>query len=366
MGQESPTKRSVRPRVSVIVPAYNEASSLYTNLTVLREYLVGVPFTSELVIVDDGSKDDTAVEAIRFASENDRVTVVEHASNFGLGQALKTGFRAAQGAILVTFDADLSYDTDHIQRLVDTMESTGASVVVASPYMEGGTVTGVPRKRATLSKWANRILRRLSLHHISTVTGMVRAYDREFIEGLSLKSMDNQINAEIIYKATLLRRPIIEIPAHLVWTRDEEETKKRSGSLKFVTMIIDSLFSGFIFRPFTFFLMPGLILMVLALYALGWATYRFITFLPEQSGSLDAIFSGAAAQVFERSPHSIVIGGIALVLAFQLIAVGILSAQNKRYFEEVWYQGDLIARNVLRYEKATAEVVEPQPSEPSF
>ena len=344
MGQESTRTGGAWPRLSVVVPAFNEAPSLYANLGRLRSHLAGAPFTSELVVIDDGSSDETAAEANRFAADHDGVTVVIHPHNLGLGQAIKSGFRAARGDILVTFDADLSYSPDHIDRMVSTMVATGASVVVASPYMAGGSVTGVPPMRALLSRWANKILRRLSLHHISTVTGMVRAYDREFVDGLSLKAMDNQINAEIIYKATLLRREIIEIPGNLVWTRDEVETKRRSGNLRFVTMIVDSLFSGFIFRPFTFFMLPGAIVMVLSLYALGWSAYHLLRFLPDQSGSLDAIISGAAAAAFAYSPHSFVIGGIGLVVAFQLISIGIISAQNKRYFEEIWFQGDLMSR----------------------
>lgn len=348
MGQETTDVSQTYPHVSVIVPAFNEADHLVANLSMLRSHLEDAPYSSEIVIVNDGSTDETGAEALRFASSHDNVTLVEHVSNFGLGQAMKSGFRAATGSILATFDSDLSYSPDHIDRLVETLETTGAAVVVSSPYMEGGTVRGVPRMRAVMSKWANRILQRLSLHHISTVTGMVRAYDRGFIDGLSLKSMDNQINAEIIYKATLLRRTIIEIPGHLVWTRDEEETKKRSGSLRIVTMIIDSLFSGFIFRPFTFFIVPGMVLMALSLYALGFAVWHFIAYLPEQTGSVDSVISSAASEVFQHSPHSIVIGGIALVVAFQLVSVGIISAQNKRYFEELWFQGNWMAEKLDR------------------
>lgn len=334
--------------VSVIVPAFNEADHVYDNLLRLRSHLDESDYASEIIVIDDGSADGTASEAERFAAGIDDVTIVRHRSNFGLGQAVKTGFRAASGSIFVTFDSDLSYSPDHIDRMVDTMVVTGAAVVVSSPYMDGGTVTGVPRLRAIMSKWANVILRRLSLHHISTVTGMVRAYDREFVEGLSLKSMDNQINAEIIYKATLLRRPIIEIPGHLTWTRDEEETKERSGNLKLITMIIDSLFSGFIFRPFTFFIVPGVILMILSLYALGWAAWHIVSFLPEHSGSFVWVITESTADAFELSPHSFVLGGIALIVAFQLISTGIISAQNKRYFEEVWYQGNWMAEKFAR------------------
>lgn len=337
------------PRVSVIIPAFNEAPRLFDGLSTIHDHLSRSAFTWEIVVVDDGSADDTSAEALRFADDNPEVTVVAHPNNLGLGQALKTGFRAARGDILIAYDADLSYDPEHLDRLVSTMETTGAAVVAASPYMEGGTVTGVPAIRALMSRWANWILRRLSLHHIATVTGMVRAYEKSFIDGLSLKSMDNQINAEIIYKATLLRKTIIEIPGHLVWTRDETETKRRRVSMRYFTMILDSLFSGFIFRPFTFFLLPGMILLFLSMYALGWAAWHFFSYLPEQSGGFDSVVSGAAAEVFAHSPHSIVIGGIALVVAIQLLSIGIISAQNKRYFEEVWYQGNWMTERLLEH-----------------
>lgn len=352
MGQMPETN----PHVSVIVPAYNEAAHLHENLTELRTHLEQAPFSSELVVIDDGSKDDTAAEAIRFAADHERVVVVEHVSNFGLGQALKSGFRAASGSIYVAFDSDLSYAPEHIDRMVSTLETTGASVVIASPYMEGGTVTDVPRMRAIMSKWANVILRRLSLHHISTVTGMVRAYSADFIEGVSLKSMDNQINAEIIYKATLLRKGIIEIPGHLRWTRDEEETKTRSGSLHFFTMIVDSLFSGFIFRPFTFFVIPGVILMFMALYALGWAAWHVISHLEDHTGSFIWVLTEATGDAFRTSPHSFVIGGIALVVAIQLISIGIISAQNKRYFEEIWFQGNWLADKLRSDTQLTSDL----------
>ena len=334
------------PRVSLIVPAFNEGASILRNLGILHDHLVSTPYSFEIVVVDDGSSDDTAEQANYFADSHDQVRVESHRINFGLGQAIKTGFATATGDIFVTFDADLSYSPDHIDRLVETMRVTGASVVAASPYLDGGSVTGVPRMRAVLSKWANRLLRRLSLHHISTVTGMVRAYERAFIEGLSLKSMDNQINAEIIYKATLLRRPIVEIPADLVWTRNEEETKKRRATMRLVTMIVDSLFSGFIFRPFTFFVVPGLILMFLALYALAWAAWHVISFIPDYSGSFVWVITEAIGDAFELSPHSFVIGGIATIVAFQLISVGIISAQNKRYFEDIWFQGNWLAQKL--------------------
>jgi len=336
--------------VSIVVPAYNEASHLYESLETLCDHLLDAGFDWEVIVVDDGSGDDTGEEARRFAMGRDRVSVVEHITNLGLGQALKTGFKASRGEYVVTFDADLSYSPEHVDQLVSTIDTTGAKVVVASPYMEGGSVEGVPRLRAFLSKVANRILSTLSLSHVSTTTGMVRAYDARFIKRLTLKSVDNQLNAEIIYKTSLLRERVVEIPAHLRWTRDEEDTKKRRGSFSIIRTTLDFLFSGFIFRPFMFFILPGAVFLLVAVYALGWATAHVITAIPDQTGPINNMISDAAAAAFSASPHTFVIGGVALIFATQLISLGIVSAQSKRYFEELWYQGNEVSNRVIDVE----------------
>jgi glycosyltransferase involved in cell wall biosynthesis len=342
-GIEQPNSGPIGPEVSVVVPAFNEADHLESNLSVIRAHLEKAPYTWELVVIDDGSTDGTGAAIHRFAASNDRVVVVEHVTNLGLGQALKSGFRAASGTYLVVIDADLSYDPTHIDRLAATIETTGARVVVASPYLPEGSVTGVPKLRELLSRGANRLLRMVSNSHVSTVTGMVRAYDREFLNGLSLKSVDNQINAEIIYKTDMLRERIVEIPAHLDWTRDEEDTKRRRAGFSIIRTTIDFLFSGFIFRPFLFFILPGTVLGILALYSLGWFGYHVISFFPLATGTLDNQISEAAAYAFALSPHSLIIGGIAMIFAFQLISLGIVSAQSKRYFEELYFQGAWMA-----------------------
>ena len=351
--------------VSLIVPAYNEGGHIYRNLEVLWQHLRNGPYSFEIVVIDDGSSDGTGSEILRFAENHDSVTVLTHVSNLGIGQALRSGFRAATGTYLISFDSDLSYSPDHIDRLVETIATTGAKVVVASPYMEGGSVENIPRLRAILSRVANRLLRTLSISHTSTITGMVRAYDRRFIKGISFKSNNNQINPEIIYKAALLREPIVEIPATLRWTRSEEDTRKRRRSFSVVRTTVDFLFSGFIFRPFIFFILPGMLALLLAFYSLIWAAFHTIRFLPDDAEDLDSLISSALADAFALSPHSFVIGGIALVFASQLISLGILSAQNKRYFEEMFYQGNWLSKHLNPDETTRVEGSEARTAVPS-
>ncbi|MGI8518513.1 MAG: glycosyltransferase family 2 protein [Acidimicrobiia bacterium] len=328
-----------RPLISIVVPAFNEEGHLRASLTAIMAAAESLSdqFQYELVVVDDGSSDQTGDVIREFAESHDAVVVLFHPRNFGLGQALKTGFGACRGQYIIAYDADLSYDPSHICRLAETIHGSGADVVIASPYMTGGTVVGVPRLRRVLSQTANRLLRRMSNSHVSTVTSLVRAYRASLIQSLSLKSTDNQINAEILYKAEMMRSFIVEIPADLHWTRDEVDTNRRRGNMSIIRTTIDFAFSGFIFRPFLLFVVPGVILMFLALYALGWAGYHVIRLIPRQTGNLDQIISDAFGQAFVHSPHSFVLGGFAAIFAVQLISVGIISAQSKRYFEDAYH-----------------------------
>jgi glycosyltransferase involved in cell wall biosynthesis len=325
--------------VSLLIPAYNEEEVLEASITTLVGTLSGLKGSPswEIVIVDDGSTDATPGIADELAQRHADVRTHHLPSNFNIGQALRFGFANCVGDCIIAYDADLSYGPEHIELLLDTMQNTGAKVVTASPYAPGGALVGVPWHRARLSRLANRFLRLMSKSHVTAVTGMVRAYDRRFIQRLDLKSMDNEINAEIIYKAELLNARIVEVPATLTWTRGPDENRGSTISIR--KSAAGFAFSGFLFRPLLFFVVPGLITLALALYTLMWAGYHLVVALGASSGSLDARLSYAANVAFEHSPHSFVIGGLALLVAIQLISLGFLSAQSKRYFEDLFHLG---------------------------
>jgi glycosyltransferase involved in cell wall biosynthesis len=138
--------KDVRPLVSLVVPAFNESSLIERNLSVLCDYMKSLEkeYAWELVVVDDGSTDGTGELADAFAASRKNVLVLHHPSNFGLGQALRFGFRNCRGDFIVTLDLDLSYVPEHVGELLGVMRRTRAKVVVASPYMEGGSLVHVP------------------------------------------------------------------------------------------------------------------------------------------------------------------------------------------------------------------------------
>ncbi len=349
--KEKIEKASVRakPFISIVVPAYNEAAIVEKNLAKLCEYMESLEkeYRWELIVVNDGSTDETGELAQTFARSRDNVHVLHHSVNFRLGQALRFGFNNFKGDYVITMDLDLSYSPDHIEKMLKKIRETKAKIVIASPYMKGGKISNVSWARRTLSVWANRFLSVCAKGNFSTITSMVRAYDREFLKALDLKAMDGDINYETIYKAQLLGGRIVEIPAHLDWDYQKSMGEKRKSSIRILKTIMSYLFGGFIFRPVMFFMLPGFTLMLLSFYPLTWAFIHTITFykkVPLSVGFFDERLSMAVADAFHLSPHSFIIGGITLILAIQLIGLGILALQSRRYFEDLFHLSTTIRR----------------------
>jgi dolichyl-phosphate beta-glucosyltransferase len=129
-----------RPRLSLVVPAYNEENRLLPSLQRIDEYLSTRTYVSELLLVDDGSTDHTAELLRRFAPtapDDVRVRLLSHDRNRGKGAAVRTGCVAAQGEFVVFTDIDLAVPVEEIDRVLERLEA-GADVVVGTRLHPGG------------------------------------------------------------------------------------------------------------------------------------------------------------------------------------------------------------------------------------
>jgi glycosyltransferase involved in cell wall biosynthesis len=311
------------------------------SLTEIYRYMQGLAdrYRFEILVVDDGSTDETYAIAEAFAATRPEVRVLRHVVNFRLGQALRYGFARSKGDYVVAFDSDLSYAPEHIGRMLETLETEHARVVIASPYMKGGRTSAIPWGRKAMSAGVNRLLAAASQGDLATVTGMVRAYDGPFVRSLNLKAMGPEINTEILYKAQIMRARVIEIPAHLDWSNQTERMKTRRVSLKVSTTSKLLMFASFLFRPMIFFFVPGLLLLLVSAWTLASVALGVARHFKEGVGSFDAHLTHAFAQTYQERPHSFIIGGLAFVVAVQLITLGLLATQTKRYFEELFHMG---------------------------
>lgn len=340
--------------ISVILPAYNEESIIEQSIGIITDYVKsnGAKYLWEILLVNDGSTDRTKELADNIACKNNLLRVIDHPVNLNLGRALQTGFENANGEIIVVLDIDLSYSAEHIGKLVDKQIETNADIVIASPYMKEGRVTGVPFNRMILSRIVNKFMRIVTHEKYHTFTGMVRAYKAEFIKNLNLKTVDYEINPEILYKAMIMRARVVEIPAHLDWSFQNKIGEKRCSSMKLKKSFISSMMAGFIFRPYAFFMTFGFILFLLSGYMIIWIIINTIRVMPTikiDPVYFDDKFSQAIGLTFQMRPHAFYIAGITLILAIQILSLGFLSLQKKRYFEELFHLNSSLSRQIRKY-----------------
>lgn len=148
--------------VYIVLPAYNEAEALPPLLCAIYETFDRTGIDYAVIVVDDGSRDETARVA-REASFHMPVVLVEHGVNQGLAAAIRTGFRAAvaQSAaddVIVLMDADNTHPPALIHRMLESVRE-GRDVVIASRYQPGSRVVGVPWHRNLLSLGARGLFR---------------------------------------------------------------------------------------------------------------------------------------------------------------------------------------------------------------
>jgi len=109
--------------------------------------------------------------------------------------------------------------------------------------------------------------------------------------------------------------------------------------------------SGFIFRPYVFFLVIGGGLLLIATYIIVWLLIHTFSLYPDivLTGDYNTKFSLAVAEVFRLRPHAFVVGGVVLIVALQFMSMGFLSIQNKRYFEEQYHlTTELLKQNKIK------------------
>jgi dolichol-phosphate mannosyltransferase len=139
----------VEPKLSVIIPTYNERE----NLPELIAHLRRLPIAVECIVVDDNSPDGTGEVADRLASRDPVIKVVHRAGKAGLASAILAGLSRASAPYVAVMDADLQHPPHLLPRMLRTLED-GHDLVVASRYVRGGGIVGWSAPRRVISRGA--------------------------------------------------------------------------------------------------------------------------------------------------------------------------------------------------------------------
>jgi dolichol-phosphate mannosyltransferase len=196
-------------KFSVIIPCYNEASTLQTCVEKVLE-IDNHPIPLEVIIVDDGSKDNSLVIAKDLEHRYPAVTVVTHLQNMGKGAALRTGFQMATGDFVAVQDADLEYDPQDLKKLLIPLLDGKADVVLGSRFLSGDM-------HRVLYFWhymGNRFLTFVSNMftdlNLTDMETCYKIFKREIIQSIEIKENRFGFEPEIIAKIAHLRLRIYE------------------------------------------------------------------------------------------------------------------------------------------------------------
>jgi dolichol-phosphate mannosyltransferase len=205
--------------LSIVIPCFNEAENVRTLVEQFAPVVESLSKdrSTEVVFVDDGSRDDTW-SALHAAFAGDvhtfSVRFERHVVNRGLGAAIRTGLRSARGDIVVTTDADGTYRFLDIPPLLERLRPD-IDIVTASPYHPEGGVAGVPRYRLVLSQGSSLLYRLLLDWNLHTYTALMRAYRRRVVNTVPFHSDGFLAGTEILVNGILMGYRAAEYPTVL-------------------------------------------------------------------------------------------------------------------------------------------------------
>jgi dolichol-phosphate mannosyltransferase len=200
------------PRVSIIIPAYNEGEHI---IPVLDRLFESVRLSCEVLVVVDDESDTTVPVVTDYADKEPRLRCLVNNYGPGPANAVRYGIAAAVAKVVVVTMADGCDDSRQIDDLARLVER-GVAVAAASRYMAGGQQVGGPLIKGMLSRTAGRSLRLFARLGTRDATNSFKAYSTAFVREVGIDSRDGfEIGIELTAKAKRLRMPVAEIPT--IW-----------------------------------------------------------------------------------------------------------------------------------------------------
>ncbi|GAA2003893.1 glycosyltransferase family 2 protein [Microbacterium ulmi] len=200
------------PRVSIVVPAYNEGDAIAPFLERVTK-TVTIPF--ELLVVVDTADDTTLPVVADVTASDPRIRGVINTHGRGPAQAIRYGFDVAAAPTVVVTMADGSDDPRQIDSLTELVER-GVVVAAGSRYMAGGQQIGGPRFKRLLSRLAGKSLHLFASIGTRDATNSFKAYNADFVRAVTIQSRDGfEIGLELTAKARRARQPVAELPT--IW-----------------------------------------------------------------------------------------------------------------------------------------------------
>jgi glycosyltransferase involved in cell wall biosynthesis len=261
-------------RLSIIIPAYNEAEHIYANVLQVCTTLQALDY--EVIVADDGSTDGTSSEVERLQRADYPVRVVRQETNLGKGAALFYGFGFSSGAWIAFLDADLEIEPSYVPQLVTAMAAEQAEVAIGTKTLDANSRFPWPRRLLSLL-YRQLVTLLFGLPFSDTQTG-IKVFRREVLEAVAphLRVHRFAFDVELLIGVMRLGYRIAEYPVTITYRR--ESRGGRIGIWQMARMLADTL-SIYYHASFWRWLEPGTATRLwmiafaagLLLFGVGWA-----------------------------------------------------------------------------------------------
>ena len=202
------------PTYSIVIPAYNESARLGASLEKVLAYVHAQGWDAEVIVVNDGSRDNTADIVRTFAAKDPVVRLVENPGNRGKGYSVRNGMLHARGQIVLFSDADLSSPIAEAPKLLQALDE-GADIAIGSRWLRAETQTQrQPLHRQLFGRIYNLVLRlTLGLQFADTQCGF-KAFRQPAVQAIfPLQKIERWgFDPEILFLAKKLKFKIREVP----------------------------------------------------------------------------------------------------------------------------------------------------------
>jgi glycosyltransferase involved in cell wall biosynthesis len=194
-----------RPELSLVFPVFDEQENVGPLLASALALGRRLGRSFEILVVDDGSRDESAQRIAAACALHPEITSLHHASNRGYGAALRTGLRAARGALVFFSDADLQFDLAELQDLLAHTESFDVVAGVRAPRRD-------PWGRRVLAWGWGTLVNALFDLRVRDIDCAFKLFRREVLDAIPIASLGAFVNTEILARARAAGFRIRQVP----------------------------------------------------------------------------------------------------------------------------------------------------------
>lgn len=307
--------------ISVIVPLYNEEESIPELVDWINKVMYENNFSYEVILVDDGSKDNSWAEIQKLAETYGSVRAIKFKRNYGKSAALHSGFEMAQGSVVITMDADLQDSPDEIPGLYNMIDKEGFDVVSGWKKKRYDPISKtIPSK---FFNWTARRVTKIKLHDFNCG---LKAYKNEVVKSIEVYGEMHR------YIPVLAKQAGFEkIGEKIVQHRARKYGVTKFGLERFINGFLDLLSITFITKfgkkPMHLFGSLGTIMFVIGFIAVVWLGVH----------KMYCLFNHMPARLVTDTPYFYIALG-AMIMGTQLFLTGFLgelvsrSAQNRNEY----------------------------------